>query len=221
MNLSETAPAAPATRIHLLDAAERLFAANGAHRTSVRAITRAAGANIAAVNYHFGSKEALVKEVLRRRLAPLNRQRLAVLHSASSLPGDSPSLAAILEAFVAPAVEMVRLQPGGREFARFLARSLSEPDKSIRSMILAEFAGVIEAFTAALRAALPALTAHDVHWRFHFMVGALIHALGFGSLAEQTSGGLCAADDLDSLTHELTTFLEGGFAAPGRRERAS
>ena len=67
------------TRERILDAAERLFMAHGYEGTSMRQITGEAAVNLAAVNYHFGSKESLMQEVFRRRLDWLNEERLRVL----------------------------------------------------------------------------------------------------------------------------------------------
>ena len=60
------------TRTRLLDSAEQLFAERGIDATSLRAITTAAGANLASVNYHFGSKDELFREVVSRRIGPVN-----------------------------------------------------------------------------------------------------------------------------------------------------
>ena len=68
-----------ATRLALLDAAERLFSQNGIEGTSVREITRAARANLGAINYHFGTKDRLALEVFARRIEPVNRERIARL----------------------------------------------------------------------------------------------------------------------------------------------
>ena len=69
----------PETRERILDAAEGLFMAHGFEATSMRMITGMAHVNLAAVNYHFGTKDALIHEVFRRRLRDLNRRRLAAL----------------------------------------------------------------------------------------------------------------------------------------------
>ena len=63
---TESRTSQPETRDRILDAAERLFVEHGFEGTSMRMITGAANANLAAVNYHFGSKDALIQAVFRR-----------------------------------------------------------------------------------------------------------------------------------------------------------
>jgi AcrR family transcriptional regulator len=202
------------TRRDLLDAAERLFADFGVDRASLRSITRDAGANLAAVHYHFGSKEGLVRAVLNRRLAPLNQRRLELLGEAERRHGGAPPVEEIVTSFVLPALEMVQKERGGHAFARFLGRTFSEPNEAIRSVILQEFGEIIERFTAALARALPELPPAEVYWRFHFMVGSMAHTVGLGFLAHRFSGGLCNPLDIDSVNRNLIQFVTGGMAMP-------
>src|SRR5437870_1032215 len=99
------------TEQRILDAAERLFAQHGFAGTSLRAITAAAGVNLAAVHYHFGSKEALLRATLDRIVGPVNRERLAMLQraedAAAAEAAAAPSVDAVLEAFIAPDVRLL------------------------------------------------------------------------------------------------------------------
>jgi AcrR family transcriptional regulator len=208
------------TRRDLLDAAERLFADHGVHRASLRSITKEAGANLAAVHYHFGSKEGLVRAVLDRRLGPLNRRRLELLEEAERGHEGDPPVEEIVNSFILPALEMVQKVRGGHAFARFLGRTFSEPNETIRSVVLQEFAEIIERFTAALARALPELPPAEVYWRFHFMVGSMAHTVGLGFLAHRFSGGLCNPLDIDSVSRILVHFVTGGMAMPPSEETA-
>jgi AcrR family transcriptional regulator len=206
-------PTAPAdTKTNLLDAAEHLFAHEGVDRASLRAITQAAGANLAAVHYHFGSKEALVREVLARRLSPLNKRRIELLDRVEAGPRD-PAVAEIVRAFVQPTLEMVQRERGGHAFARFICRTFSEPDESFHDMILDQFRGIVTRFSTALERALPDLPREELFWRFHFMVGSMVHTAGLGFLAHRLSDGLCNPADLDGLTTRLVGFLSAGLQA--------
>lgn len=200
------------TRTSLLDAAEHLFAHEGVDRASLRAITQAAGANLAAVHYHFGSKEALVQEVLGRRLNPLNRRRIELLNEVENAH-SSPAMEDIVRAFVQPTLEMVQRERGGHEFARFVCRTFSEPDESLHDVVLEQFREVVGRFTAAFERALPGLPREELFWRFHFMVGSMIHTAGLGFLAHRMSDGLCNPADLDGLSDQLVRFLSGGLEA--------
>ena len=77
------------TKDRILDSAERLFARDGFEATSLRAITAEANVNLAAVNYHFQSKEALVQTVIGRRMGPVNAQRLALLDAYEAEASDA------------------------------------------------------------------------------------------------------------------------------------
>src|SRR5260370_14585910 len=92
------------TKDRILDAAERLFAIQGFEATSLRAITTDAGVNLAAVNYHFQSKDALLRAVIARRIGPVNLRRLELLDACDAT--RTPDLHALIEAFLIPAVEL-------------------------------------------------------------------------------------------------------------------
>ena len=212
------------TRDALLDAAERLFAERGLRSASLRAITGEAGANLAAVNYHFGSKQGLVEAVFRRRLEPLNRERLDRLTACETAPGG-PAVECIVRAFVAPVLRMLGDRcDGGAAFARLVARSFSEPSDETRRMLQTAFREVVDRFSGALGTALPHLPRETVFWRIHFMAGAMAHTAAFGRLALAMSNGLCDPEDSERMIDELAAFLAAGHAAPapdGGPERPS
>ena len=208
------------TKTSLLDAAERLFAERGIAGASMRAITRAANANLAAVHYHFGSKEGLVGAVFERRLGPLNRRRLDRL-TALAETGRDRDAAAVVEAFVGPALRMVGRDPGGRAFAQLLARAVLEPGAGSRELVLEQFAEVIDRFTSALCRALPRLSREEVQWRFHFMIGSLAFTAGLGFLVERRIGAPTAASDPEPVIARLVAFLAGGMTHPPATAGAS
>lgn len=216
--MTETAaPADPAkigdTKTALLEAAERLFADRGIQAASLRAITLEAGANLASVNYHFGSKRGLVRAVFARRLGPLNQERLALLAACGGRRGED-AVRCIVEAFVAPPLRMIYSDAGGPEFARLVARSFSEPDAEVRDLILEQFRPVIDRFGAALRAALPELPAAEIAWRFLFMVGAMAYTAGQGDLLERFGHGSGPPADPEQVIERLVAFLAAGMQAP-------
>lgn len=198
------------TKTSLLNAGESLFAELGIAGASMRAITRAAGANLAAVHYHFGSKEGLVREVFRRRLEPLNHERLQRLAACDPAAGVT-AVRPIVEAFVAPALQMIGSTPGGRAFAQLLSRAILEPGAGSRRLVLEQFEEVIDRFTTVLGQALPHLSAEEVLWRFHFMVGSLSFTAGLGFLVEHRVGAPPATDDPAPVIARLVTFLTGGL----------
>jgi len=196
----------PDTKESLLDAAEHLFAQYGIARASLRAITREAGANLAAVNYHFGSKQELVRAVLSRRIAPMNAERLRRLESA-----DATDLTQVVRAFIEPAMRRIGAEPWGADFSRLVWRAFSEPDEEVREMVFQQFKTVKERFVEALTQALPELELPDIFWNFHFMVGSMVHTAGLGHVMPLLSDGLCSSDDFDEITDRLVRFASAGM----------
>src|SRR5262245_57804555 len=143
------------TRTRILDAAEELFMQHGFEATSMRLLTSRAGVNLAAVNYHFGSKHALIEAVFRRRLDPMNLARISAL---DALERDNRPLAAeaIIRAFVGPSLRMIEdAKGGGRNFIRLLGRTYTEPAKQVRALIGQMYGPAMERYKAALERALP------------------------------------------------------------------
>jgi len=203
------------TRESLLDAAESLFSEHGIQAASLRAITQRAGANLAAVHYHFGSKEGLVRAVFSRRLKPLNEERLRLL-DACSLEGDpADGVEQVLDAFLAPVLRMARDKSESmRSFGRLMGRAFSEPSEEVRSMVSEEFAETVRRFVEALGRLLPELSQQELMWRFHFSAGAMAHTVSCGYLLERYSAGLCHASNIDEARAYLVSFLAAGLRGP-------
>jgi AcrR family transcriptional regulator len=199
------------TQEALLDAAESLFAEHGIQASSLRAITQQAGANLAAVHYHFGSKEGLVRAVFSRRLGPLNQERLGRLDECERADGGVEE---VLRAFVGPVLRMKREAPeGSRQFARLMGRSFTEPSEEVRAIMTEEFGPLIRRFSDALSRRLPHLPRPQILWRLHFAAGAMAHTAACGYLLEHHSEGACRAGDPEALEH-LVVFLSAGLRAP-------
>jgi AcrR family transcriptional regulator len=199
------------TKERILDAAEKLFATHGFAATSLRNIIADANVNLAAIHYHYKSKEALLDAVLVRRLAPINRERLDRLCSA----GPEATLEQILEAFIAPAVRVgADPQRGGKPFVRLMARIISDDSDLLPRVLRQHFGVVIERFTAALHRAVPGLPMPDLYWRMHFTAGAMAHTLRAGRDMELISGGQCDGSDTDRVIRRLVSFLAAGFRSP-------
>lgn len=204
------------TKDRILDAAEELFADHGFAASSLRAITTAADVNLAAVNYHFGSKEELLGAVLVRRMGPINAERVAILDRLEAEAGDRPvAVEALVDAMLRPAFSAIaELRQHGARFVRLMARTHTEPNADLRTRFLEMFTEVIERYTAAFRRALPQLDDHEVHWRLHFLVGAMAHTLASaqheGCVQVRGAGAHESADVLDALVR----FAVGGLLAP-------
>jgi len=208
------------TRERILDVAERLFMTHGYDGTSMRQITSDAEVNLAAVNYHFGSKEELVKEVFRRRLDWLNEERMRVLDRLEGESGGQPLKAsAILEAFFGTLLRMAGDESrGGMTFLRLLGRTFTEPSQFIRTFLAHEYQDVMDRYKEALFKALPDVPKAEIVWRFHFMLGATSYAIaGTDALRLVTDWQVedeDSVDRIDRLLPRLMSFLLGGLRAP-------
>jgi AcrR family transcriptional regulator len=186
-----------ATKARILDAAEALFLEHGFEATSLRAITTAADVNLAAVNYHFGSKEELFQAVLTRRLDPMNQERVDLL--------------SVLEREAAPDP----VPCGGNNFLRLLGRAYADPAPFIRQFLSDQYAVMIARFKAAFGRALPELPRKELSWRLHFIMGALSYTLA-GTDALKLIGELNPDEpgNDERLLHRLAPFLLAGLTAP-------
>ncbi|MBP6096584.1 MAG: TetR family transcriptional regulator [Methyloversatilis sp.] len=216
MDVRRTSLSAGETRTRILDAALALFVAHGFEATSMRMITGAAGVNLAAVNYHFGSKDVLVQEVLRRHLHPLNEKRMNALDAAEQAAGDRPVRASvIMEAFFGGSLELAAGSRKGHDFMRLLGRTFTEPSPQVRAFLSTEYAVVISRYKQALQRALPAVPLEEIVWRLHFMLGAMSYAVsGIDSLQVLTGVRIDEPDAMQRMAPRLMSFLLGGLRAP-------
>ena len=209
------APAA--TKRRILDAAESLFMEHGFEATSLRAITTMAGANLAAVNYHFGSKEELFQAVLTRRLDPMNQERVDLLTRLEQQAAPAPvACDRILGAMFIPALHLARdPQRGGADFLRLLGRAYADPAPFIRRFLSEQYAVMIARFKAAFARALPELPKKELSWRLHFIMGALSYTLA-GTDALKLIAELTPAESGNDelLLQRLAPFLLAGLTSP-------
>ena len=204
------------TRDRLLDTAERLFAKRGVDATSLRHITTEADANLASVNYHFGSKEELFRQIFARRIGPINRDRLDLL-DACEAQGDH-ALECVLEAFLGPTLRL-RLAPdhGGEHFMCLMGRLYSEPSEW-KMLIMDEFREVFQRFGTALQKALPEIAPETLTWRLFFTIGSMAHLMTAGDLLKTFTQGHCDPSDVEGILRHLVDFCAAGFRTASRGE---
>ncbi len=197
------------TKSRILKTAEILFANEGIATTSLRRITAAAGANLAAVNYHFGNKQNLVHEVFRHRLDKLNSDRIERLDTLLKT-NQQPALEALLEALIFPALDLGRDEKcGGSRFVKVMPRAYAENDADLRAFLSDHYGYVIKRFAAAIGQTLPAVKDSELRWQLDFVIGALTYVMAdFGAHFSTTSGlGLSA----ESLACRLVQFAAAGM----------
>lgn len=192
------------TKTRILDAAEKLFGVNGFDATSLRDITAEADVNLAAVNYHFQSKESLIDAVIARRVEPVNQRRCEMLAAA----GPNPSVEQILVAFLYPIVG-----PDVSAIAPLMGRVLATPDVFRPQFFRKHFEPVARQFTDALAKALPELSELDVMWRLTFTGGAMAHVVARSRHIKELTDGKCDPSDHEAVLARLITYAAAGFRA--------
>jgi AcrR family transcriptional regulator len=209
----EDGEAQAATKAQVFAAAERLFALHGFQNVSVRDITAEAGVNLASVNYHFGSKDALLFEIFRRRTAELNRERARMLHEANDRHGGSPPVRDILEALFAPPLRWADPASDRRVSVQFIIRARSEGTAEIREVLQSDVSHLAR-FADALKKARPDLPPEAVYWRLHFCLG-MVHNNRFVEFdrLHHLSGGLTREGDVKGLLGRMLDFAVAGFEA--------
>lgn len=201
----------------ILDAAEKLFADRGFSATSMRAITNAAGVNLAAVNYHFGSKDRLIVAVVTRGISPINRVRLERLdgllraHEQGDRTGKVLSLELVLDHFYRPAFEYFQ-DPARIPFLRLLGKSLFESGPFIGELMEREWMPLLHRYLDALKRCLSHLPEEEVLWRFHFAVGSMIFTVSQYEALEAMACASCKIrEDFEPALARLIDFTAAGL----------
>ncbi|MGB3271932.1 MAG: TetR/AcrR family transcriptional regulator [Xanthobacteraceae bacterium] len=215
--------AADATRLSILSAAERLYADRGFSEVTLRDIVAAAGVNLAAVNYHFGSKDELIAELYVSRSVALNRERLTELKTAEDAGGGRADISGIIGALVGPPLRDC-LGPDRQRSAaaRFMVRASAESVPVIRGIRTREI-GHLRRFAAALRHALPGLPEADIYWALHFALAMTHETINGAERLQRLSGGACNVHDVAGITARITATTVQALAlhAPTPAPRAA
>lgn len=205
------------TRQQILDAAESLFARAGYKATSMRAITESAKVNLAAVNYHFGSKEALFEAILERRLLPLNEirlKRLKEIRDKARGLGLKPAAVEILRAFIEPALRFKESRKGEVDFTILIGRSFIDPDDTAQKIFFRLMKPLSRVMLEMLGEALPQFPREDIFWRYQFVIGALARTMRIYKNPKFESLNVTPEADVDSLIDSLISFAVAGMETP-------
>jgi AcrR family transcriptional regulator len=221
VRVAET-PAAPdaedGTRDRILRTAERLFAERGFNGVSVRELAAAAQVNIASIGYHFENKEGLLSEVYRRHCEPMIQERLRGLEASARLRGKA-KIAAIIEAFVRPALRQVEVEDG-ETFIRLRAVLSGENSELLEKLVAENFDQSSTAFIDELCRCLPHLSRTDVCWRFHFLLGTIYYTAAGPHRITAFSHGRCDPSDTEEVIKELVPIMTRAFQAPAIKRPA-
>jgi len=202
------------TKTRILNTAEKLFAGKGFHSTSLRDITKDAGVNLAAVNYHFGSKDALFEEVFKRRFLPINRIRrdsLEKIRENARRENMRPSAREVLQAFIAPVLHFRETEPGAAAFITLVGRTISEPDDTLREILMGHFRPSFFLSFSILCDALPHIPKDILFWRLQFSIGAMSHTLFLLDHPKIFPDGVIAGPDAVTITDMIVCFVTAGM----------
>lgn len=199
----------------LLDAAELLFAEKGFEAVSVRDITQYAKTNVAAVNYHFGSRDNLLALVMMRYMTPVTEERIQRLDELENQLGKKAiPLEDIIDALVRPLVGQVKKSElTERLFYKLTGRICAEQGNGLPPQIEEQFRQAGERFSKAFAKTLPTVPMEELAWRIHFIIGGMIHMLTHQEILFRVSGGVSGAPTMEVT---LKRFID--FAAAGLRE---
>jgi len=200
------------TRDRLIEVSGELFAERGFDSVSLRVITESANANLAAVNYHFGSKEELILAVVEDIVGPVNQKRLERLGEIDST--SSVSLKAIIHAFIDPVFDVTSADAGAdNKYYKLLSRCIASRDERVSSIIIKQFPEVLAKFVSSLTKVIPGLSSDSAHLKVMFMAGALAHSLFHYENFLLVSHGSFDPSSSNLLKSELVSFLSAGMSS--------
>jgi AcrR family transcriptional regulator len=198
-----------------LDAAERLFAENGFEGTKVRAIAEASDANLGALHYYWGSKEALFSAVWKRRMLPLIEQRRRfmqeVIDQADSKPVD---LETLITMWIEAGLGLTTEGEPNEAFQRLYGRALTDPSPAVQAIVSEYLDETSRTLVSLLKRACPELSDNEIYWRIHGLLGAILYAhIGQARLA-RIAQDLDADRTLKEGARQLVQYIVAGFRAP-------
>lgn len=200
------------TKERILHAAERLFAEHDFDGVSLRRIASAAGVQLALLGYHFATKEGLYRAVFRRRIEPIAAERRRKLHAVMERLDPPATVEEVLDALARPWVEF-RDRRGGSHYARLIAREVGDPREARRGIVRDMLDPIAREFIAAMERTLPGRPRAQVHWGYHFFIGALLLLMLKPERPRRLSGKLCDIADGEAVSREIVQFFARALRA--------
>jgi AcrR family transcriptional regulator len=194
----------------ILAAAEEEFASAGFDATSIRQVARKAGVPMALIGYHFGGKSGLYRAIFEARTPALVEQRRAGLALADLETDPERKLDLIVKSLLVPLLRL-RTAEHGSQLGRLLAREVSDPSSVERGIVKDMLDPIAEAVTTRLAEVLPGRSKAEIHWVYHVMIGAMIHALGDAGRIRRLSGGAADPQDVEATTQTMLDILLNGI----------
>ena len=203
------------TKQRLLSSTERLFASRGFAGVTMRQVAERAQTNIASAHYHFGSKEGMVLEMLKRRIEPINAQRLQYLEESRKLAGESSlPVREIFRALILPiSFEIAKSMTSREILAQLVARSFTEPARFIQKMHRRFFGELSEIFINELQRTYPNASKKELYWNLHIAISSMLGTLAQHRRLHDFSRGNCDESDVEDMCNRLINFVSSGFDA--------
>jgi AcrR family transcriptional regulator len=197
----------------ILRSAERLFSERGIDGVSLREITTDSGVNSASLHYHFGSKIAVLERIFELRAAPIAQERERRLAQLKVNRQGRPKVEDVLHAFLRPALESQDTADGD-SFRMLRARLAFEREDVRRRVLDKAFNRSSQMALQALAKALPHLSAEELHWRFHFVLGSMVYTMAYPGRIESLSEQKVDTRDWEKALDRLVAFAAAGLRAP-------
>lgn len=201
------------TRDQILASAWKLFSERGFEDVSVRDVTNDAGVNLASVSYHFGSKDGLIQEVVKRVLNPASERRIEQLDRVIAEQGgeENVTLKQVLECYVRPS--LFPEEHGGNLgiLSRLIARYLIERDYDAPNSVVVLFGEVFKKYVTIISLKAPHLTKDEILRRLLFSIGSGLYYQSFSCLVNKVTGKGDVEVDREGDFQELVNFLLAGF----------
>jgi AcrR family transcriptional regulator len=204
------------TKERILVASEGLVGRDGFDGVSLRDITALAGVNLAAVHYHFGSKDGLIDALITRYVRPINLERLRLLDDVEAEYGERPvPVEVILEAFMRPLLDRLGI-PGisALLFFKMVGRCMSERGYRLPDALMPVYEQIGVRYVQALRRSLPEISEDLLYWRMHFILGSVAHTLAHGEKVQMISKGRAADAEPARVMRRLIAFAAAGLRTP-------
>jgi AcrR family transcriptional regulator len=219
-------PARDNTKTRIMNTAEKLFAVHGFQRTTIKHLADEAQVNLAAVNYHFGSKMGLIEALIRTRLGPTIARQIKLLNYVRQRAEEKsrpPRVREVVKAFIEPVFEKSRSMPDKNRFMALEGRALWEPNTKIRNVFISLFVQSFSVFQETMSQALPDVPKEDLLWRLHFATGAMSHCMRMCSLRHSAQQSPSYEKDMDLIVTSLVDFIAAGVknASPHNRQEGN
>lgn len=200
------------TKEKIIKAAEELFAELGINATSIRSIVKLANVNLAAIHYHFGSKESLLFEILENHFSKLNKERLDQLKKLKE-KNESLSTEEILSAFIKPVFSQLHSKQN-KNFIKIIGRIYGEASNEFKQKMFLLFKEVITVFSNELLKSNPHKNIENIKLNLFFTVGAMVHStINLPNFQNNKEQGFNIMGTNNQILQELISFCTAGFKA--------